>query len=42
MVAVNCDPLGSLAPPPDILDYRVVLYSFRVLELFLYSVASAG
>jgi hypothetical protein len=29
-------------PPPTILDYRLVLYSLRVRELFPYSVASAG
>jgi hypothetical protein len=41
VVAMNYDPFGSLAPP-TILYYLVVPYSFRVRELFPYSVASAG
>jgi hypothetical protein len=41
VVAMNCDPFGSLAPP-TILDYQVVPYSFRARELFPCSVASAG
>jgi hypothetical protein len=36
VVAMNYDPFGSLAPP-NILNYRVVPYSFRVRELFLLS-----
>jgi hypothetical protein len=42
VLAVNYDPLGSLAHRPTILDYRVFPYSFCVRELFPYSVALAG